>query len=68
MESLTRTFLQPLSGAAAAGVDKKDIKLSVDGDVLSLSVQKDESKEVRTSCLLARPGRAHTCMLRRHKP
>lgn len=46
MESLTRTSLQPITGAAAAGVDKKDIKLSVDGDVLSLSVQKDESKEV----------------------
>jgi HSP20 family molecular chaperone IbpA len=42
-----------LMDAAAAGVDKKDIKLSVDGDVLNISVQKDESKEVYTATVRA---------------
>ena len=66
MKSLVCTFLQKLSCDADAGVDKKDIKLSVDGDVLSLSVQKDESKEVcmthsACTCVQARLQDRHRC-------
>ena len=47
--------------ADVPGVDKKDIKLSVDGDVLSLSVHKTQSKEVSTG--LGRAGVMHVRLL-----
>ena len=39
--------------ADVPGVDKQAIKLNVAGDVLTLSVQKSETKQVRAECVSA---------------